>query len=242
MKKPDNQNYVKRMAKLAGKAMHDYDMIKNGDNIAVALSGGKDSFTLLHILSSRRKWIPVDYNIIAVHVNINMPCNTAIDKEYLENICNEMNIQFIIKTLEIPDAERSPCFWCAWNRRKALFDACEENNCSKLALGHHKDDITETLLLNLFYHGEFSTMPAKLDFFKGKLTLIRPIAYLEEHQTRRYTDEFGFNSSTCDQVYADKSKRIMVKNLIKELKKEIPGIKSNLFNSMKKQIKTDYVL
>ncbi len=242
MRQPENKNYIKRMAKLAGKAMHDYSMIKANDKIAVAFSGGKDSFTLLHILNMRRKWIPVDYDIYAVHVRINMPCNSVVDSDYLNQICNELGVTLITKTLQIPQAQRSPCFWCAWNRRKALFRACEELHCNKLALGHHKDDITETLLLNLFYHGEFSTMPPKLDFFQGKLTLIRPIAYLEEQQTTRYAKEHGFVPTTCDMIYADKSKRVMVKKLLSELKKDIPGIKSNLFNSMKKDIKQDYVL
>lgn len=242
MKKPENKNYIKRVTKTAGKAMHDYNMIENKDKILAAFSGGKDSFTMLHILTTRKKWVPVDYEIFPVYVKMNMPCNTKLDEHYIKETCANLGYNLIIKSLKIPEAQKSPCFWCSWNRRKVLFDTCDELGCNKIALGHHKDDITETLLLNLFYHGEFSTMPPKLDFFKGKLKLIRPIAYLEEQQTTRYSIEHGFNASTCDQIYADKSKRVMVKKILSGLKREIPGVKSNLFNSLKKEIKTDYLL
>ena len=235
------KKYEMRIAKLAGKAMHDYNMLSDGDRVAVAVSGGKDSLTMLHVLYTRLKWIPIQYELIPVFVKLNAPCSDDTNIDEIKRICNSMKLDLTIREMELQKAKRSKCFWCAWNRRKELFNVCEEYNCNKLAMGHHKDDIIETFMLNLFYHGEIATMPPKLDFFKGKLTMIRPLAYLEEKMTRRYALEHGFEISTCSNDFSKDSKRVMVKNLIREYKSKVPELKSNLFNSMKKEIKREYL-
>jgi len=237
-----NKNYILRAAKLAGKAMHDYDMIQDKDKILVGLSGGKDSFTLLHILSTRRKWIPVDYELHAVYVKMNAPCGVSHSKTDLKKLCEELNVIFHEKVIEIDAPRTSECFWCSWNKRKTLFNSCEEYGCNKLALGHHKDDIVETYLLNLFYHGQIATMPPKLDFFDGKLTMIRPLAYMEETMSGRYAEEHGFIPVSCSKEFFNTTQRSMVKNLIADLKKSIPKVKSNLFNSLRKEIDREYIL
>ena len=238
----ENKNYILRAAKLAGKAMHDYSMIQDKDKILVGLSGGKDSFTLLHILSARRKWIPVSYDLYAVYVKLNAPCGVSAAKMNLEKLCADLDVHFQEITIEIDEPRKSSCFWCSWNKRKTLFNACQDLGCNKLALGHHKDDIVETFLLNLFYHGQIATMPPKLDFFGGKLTLIRPLVYMEETMTKRYAEEHDFASVSCSREFFDTTKRSMVKNLISNLKHDIPKIKSNLFNSLKKEIDREYIL
>lgn len=235
------RKYETRVAKLAGKAMHDYDMISANDRIAVAVSGGKDSLTMLHILHIRLKWIPINYELIPVFVKLNAPCSEDTNLDEIKRICSEMGLTLIVKEMELKKAKRSQCFWCAWNRRKELFNVCEEYNCNKLAMGHHKDDIIETFILNLFYHGEIATMPPKLDFFKGKLTMIRPLSYVEEKMTKRYAEEHGFKVSACSNDFSKDSKRVMVKNLIRDYKSKVPELKSNLFNSMRKEIKKDYL-
>ena len=181
--------YEKRIAKLAGKAINDYTMIREKDRVLVAVSGGKDSLSLLHILSIRKKWLPIDYNLQAIHVKMNSPCLSESNIQTIQNLCEELKVKLHIREAFVPETEKSKCFFCSWNRRKSFFRACEELDCNILALGHHKDDIIETLLLNLFYHGEISTMPPKLDFFKGALTLVRPLSYIEEYQTKKYAKE-----------------------------------------------------
>jgi tRNA(Ile)-lysidine synthase TilS/MesJ len=234
--------YEKRIAKLTGKAIFDYKMIKENEHVVVALSGGKDSLCLLHILWLRKKWLPVDYKLYGVHIKSNTPCASAVDTSYLKSFCDKTGAEYIERVITPDEAKTSLCFWCSWNRRKELFNLCGELGAAKLALGHHKDDITETLLLNLFYHGEYSTMPPMLSFFDNKIDVIRPLAYVEEHMLKRYALEHDFKTSTCDDTFSKNSKRFYVKELIRELKKDIPSLKSNLFNSMKKEIKKDYIL
>jgi len=173
---------------------------------------------------------------------MNSPCLSESNIQTIQNLCEELKVKLHIREAFVPETEKSKCFFCSWNRRKSFFRACEELDCNILALGHHKDDIIETLLLNLFYHGEISTMPPKLDFFKGALTLVRPLSYIEEYQTKKYAKEHGFLTTSCDSIFNLSSKRLMIKTMIGELRKTNPAIKENLFNSMKKEIKNEYIL
>ena len=127
--------FEKRVCKLAGKAIFDYDMIRDKENVAVALSGGKDSLSLLHILSIRKKWLPIDYNLFAVHVKSNTPCASLVDTSYLKSFCTNLGAEYIERVITPDAAKTSLCFWCSWNRRKELFNVCDEVNATRLALG-----------------------------------------------------------------------------------------------------------
>lgn len=134
------------------------------------------------------------------------------------------------------------CFWCSWNRRKAIFEVAAKYGFNKVALGHHFDDIVETVLLNLFYQGQISAMSPNQELFKGKITIIRPLAYVEERELMRFaklSNDFPHEKCSCPNSIT--SKRAVIENIIKELEKGCPHIKQNIFRSVKR-IKKDYLL
>jgi len=227
--------HLKQVRSDVGKAIRKYDLIENGDRILVGLSGGKDSFVLLEILANRRKYTDINYALIACHVDIvNMPYQTDIG--YLEQFCKDLDVQFINRSLEIEVREnhKSPCFFCSWCRRKELFDLTKSLECNKLALGHHRDDTIETLLLNMVFHGSISALPAKLSMFDGRIHLIRPLIGVSEVDIAKYSTIVGYPQQikTCN--LGENNNRYAIKQLLKEIEKLNKNAKINLYNSMSK--------
>ncbi len=229
------------ISKRVGRAITDYDMLSDGDKILVAVSGGKDSLTLLRILADRRKFVPIKYELLAAHIDLGYPCqHPKILAEYFK----KLGINYHIEKVDILQGKTRKdisCFWCSWNRRKALFETANRFGCSKVALGHHKDDIIETILLNMFFHGEISAMAPKQELFKGKIILIRPLAYVEEDMIVRFAKEADFLHEKCSCPNSITSSRTKITNMIKDMKKACPDIRTNIFRSVKR-IKTDYLL
>jgi len=229
------------ISKSMGKAIMDYGMIVDGDKILVAVSGGKDSLTMLQVLSDRKKFVPIKYDLLAVHVDMGYPCqHPKILAEYFE----KMGIDYHIEKIDILKGKTRKditCFWCSWNRRKALFETAVRLGCTKVALGHHMDDIVETVLLNLFFQGEISAMCPKQELFKGQITIIRPLAYVEEDLIRKFAKGLDFPHHKCACPNSITSKRTKVENIIKDLEKISPDIKKNIFRSVKR-VKHDYLL
>lgn len=216
-----------------GRAIEDYKLIEDKDRILVGISGGKDSMTLLKLLNERKKWAPVQYELIAIYVESDYFCDGKSLKKSLKKFCKDNKIEYVLEKIKIIDKKKDiNCFWCSWNRRKALFLAADRLGCNKVALGHHKDDIIETLLLNLFYQGEFSGMNPRQELFGGKIVIIRPLCYVEEIHTRKFAKEMELPHAVCSCPNADLSKRRMVKKLIAKLEEDCPYIKTNLFKSM----------
>jgi len=217
-----------------GRAIADYKLIEDKDRILVAVSGGKDSMTLLKLLSERKKWAPVQYELIAMHVETDFRCGGCLHTKLLTQLFDDLGIKYHFEKIKVLDKKtrKTSCFWCSWNRRKALFLAADKYGCNKIAMGHHKDDIIETLLLNIFYQGEFAAMNPRQELFEGKLTIIRPLCYVEEDAMRKFAKESGFPKQVCKCPNSDTSKRRMVKRLIAGIEKDCPNIKTNLFNSM----------
>jgi tRNA 2-thiocytidine biosynthesis protein TtcA len=228
------------ISRKVGKAIGDYGLITDGDKIAVAVSGGKDSLTMLRVLNDRKRFVPVKYELIAVHIDMGYPCqHPKILAEYFQ----QQNINYHIEKIDIlkgKSRKEISCFWCAWNRRKALFQTAERFGCAKVALGHHFDDIVETMLLNLFFQGEISAMAPKQPLFDGKITIIRPLAYVEERQIVRFAKGAGFPQHKCACPNSLTSKRQMVTEMLRELEKSCPDVKKNIFRSVKR-IKKDYL-
>jgi tRNA 2-thiocytidine biosynthesis protein TtcA len=227
-----------------GKAIHRYGLIQDGDHILVGVSGGKDSLTLLHLLQERRKRVPIDYELIPVHIDLGFDSERAkILKDFFEAQGLSYHIEFtdIGKRANSPENRENPCFLCSWERRKCIFHLAHRLKCNKIALGHHKDDIIETLLLNIFYSGEISTMLPVQTLFKGKITLIRPLALVEEKKIERFAREMGlpFGPSGCPS--SGKTKRKEVKELIEALERKNRKVKGNIFRSLS-NIKLDYML
>lgn len=224
-----------------GKAIEDYKLVEDKDKILVAVSGGKDSMTLLKLLNERKKWAPVSYELVAMHVETDHRCAGCVHTKKLTQFFEDNNIKYHFEKISVVDKSRkTSCFWCSWNRRKALFLAADRFGCNKVALGHHKDDITETLLLNMLFHGEFAAMNPRQELFGGKLTLIRPLCYVEEENMRKFAKESNFPSQVCRCPNADTSKRRMMKNFIKEVEKSCPHVKTNIFRSISR-VKEGYI-
>jgi tRNA 2-thiocytidine biosynthesis protein TtcA len=227
-----------------GKALHRYDMIADGDRIAVGLSGGKDSLTLMWILNERRRRIPVNYELFAVHID---PGFEESFSDLLESYCSKMAYNIRIEYSDFgllghgSQNRENPCFLCSRLRRKRLFEIANELGCNKLALGHNKDDIIETLFLNICYAGEISTMIPAQSFFQNRLTVIRPLAFADENLIRRFAKEKKFPNFINPCPTARVSKRQEIKKFLKQLYLGNDKIKGNIFRAMS-HVKTDYLL
>jgi len=234
--------WEKEIRSLVGKAIHHYDLIQDGDRILVAVSGGKDSLTLLHHLHERKKRVQTQYELIPVHIDLGFGSERV---EILKDFFKAKGLPYHIEFTDIgrransPENRENPCFLCSWERRKRLFQLAYKLKCNKVALGHHRDDIIETLLLNIFYSGEISTMVPIQTLFKGKITLIRPLALIDEKKIERFAREMDlpFGPSGCP--VSGKTKRKEVKELIETLERKNRKIKGNIFRSLS-NIKLDY--
>lgn len=234
------------LAKKIGRAIGEYKMIQDGDRVLVGVSGGKDSLTLLTILHERKKWLPIDYEILAVHVQTDYKCKNCTHLDTLKKFFEERGYSYVIDNIEIlknPDGTKNEisCFWCSWNRRKSLFKMAEKYKCNKVAFGHHKDDMAQTMLLNLFYHAEISTMAPKVSMFNGELDIIRPLAYVEEKDIVSYSKEQEFPSHLCACPHGQRSQRRQMKDILNNLEKICPHVKNNVIRSMKR-VKKDYLV
>jgi len=240
-KKKTNHKFANGLSKKVGKAMAEYAMLDENDRILVAVSGGKDSFTLLEILKQRQAFVPIPHSLVAVHIDMGYKCiHPKIVEQYFQDKGYEYHIEKIDILKETP-REEITCFWCSWNRRKALFQVADRLGCTKIALGHHKDDIIQTFFLNLIFQGEISAMKPKQELFDGKITLIRPLAYVEEHQTIRFAQERNFPIPHCRCPNAATSKRKAVSEIITQMEKMSPQFKTNIYRSMQR-IKTEYLV
>jgi tRNA 2-thiocytidine biosynthesis protein TtcA len=236
--------WEKEIRSLVGKAIHRYGLIQEGDRILVGVSGGKDSLSLLRLLHERGKRVPVHYELFPVHIDLGFDSSRVeIVKHFLDTQGLPYHIEFTDIGVKANSAENreNPCFLCSWERRKCLFHIANRFKCNKIALGHHKDDIIETLLLNIFYSAEISTMLPLQTLFKGKITLIRPLALLEEKKIERFAREMGlpFGSGGCPS--SGKTKRKVVKDLIESLSKKDRRVKGNIFRALS-NVKLDYTL
>jgi len=227
---------------LTGKAIRRYGMIEEGDRILVGVSGGKDSLTLLTLLYERRERVPVRYDLIPVHVNLGF--GSELERR-LRGFFEERSLTYYIEQTQIgkkahsAENRENPCFLCSWERRKHIFRLAHKLGCNKIALGHHKDDIIETFLLNIFYSAEVSTMLPVQPLFKGKITLIRPLALIEEKKIERFAREKGLPvSSTCCPS-SGRTKRKEIKELLGSLEKGNGKVKGNIFRSLS-NVKLDY--
>lgn len=233
-----------RLRRLFHKACADYGLIADGDHILVGLSGGKDSLALVEMLGRRARIHVPSFRVTALHVcveNIGYRSDTA----WLEAFCRAWGVPFVQRTTrydERPEGrqQKNHCFLCSWYRRKALFDAARELGCNKLALGHHKDDIVETLLMNLIYQGAVATIAPMMQMEKMPLQVIRPLCLIEERDLREYARlrEYPQVPKLCP--YEHDSSRSEVKKLVTQLEQFNPEVRDSLWGAMH-NIKTDYL-
>jgi len=230
----------KRITRLVGKAIGDFGLIRDRDRILVALSGGKDSWTLLHALRYLQRKAPVKYELAAVTID---PGSGSFDCGPLAAwlTCDAIPYQIIQGNIlgvvnENLSAGTNPCSFCARLRRGMLYSYAAREGWNKIALGHHLDDFVETLLLNLFFSGSIKGMSPHLLADDGKNTVIRPLVYVKEEMTRHYARIVGFPILGCSCTYQGLTsyRRRWMKQLLTQLEKEVPEVKSNLLASMKR--------
>lgn len=224
-----------------GKAIGDYKLIEADDKILIGLSGGKDSLSLLSLLKERQRFAPIKFELAAAHILVDFDKDSQKHKEIINKLCKKIGIKCYFKKIRVLDKDKKTnCFWCSWNRRKELFLMAGKLGFNKIALGHHMDDIIETTLLNLFFNGEISTMNPYQELFKGKLTLIRPLCYVEEFNFKGFAKENNLPVIKCNCPVQNDSQRKYIKQLIKTLEKKSPGVKMNIFRSISR-IKKNYI-
>ena len=183
------------------------------------------------------------YHLGAVHIKNNFVKTTEEVSALLSTFCKENSIDYYEREIDITSInkrEKISCFWCSWNRRKAIFLLSKEENYNKIAFGHHLDDIIETQVMNLFFHGEISTMPVKLSMFGGELELIRPLAYIPEKKIIRFVKQFDFDFKGCTCPNQSLSKRKAVREIIEKMYGTNRAVKVNIFRSLR-NIKEGYL-
>ena len=235
----------RHMKKWLEKAIIDYGMIEPGDNILVGLSGGADSYALLDLLDSPMVFAP-KFSFIAVNIDM------GFDQSYkafsaLEKYLSDRHCRYVLEKTDIgllahSDLNRkNPCFLCSRLRRKRIFEIAAAEGCNKIAFAHHRDDVIETLLINIFYGREISTMLPVQRIFSGKMHIIRPLIYLREELVKKYCQERQFPVVANECPTSSTSKRIYVKKLLNDLSKDNKNIRENIFKAMS-HVKTDYLL
>lgn len=212
------------------KALHELSLLEEGEKIAIALSGGKDSLTLLYFLKAILGKGFFDLPLVAVHVNGAYSCGSSVDSNYLQKICDEIEVPLITKTSTI-SKESLKCYSCSRERRKLLFEGAKEAGCSKIAFGHHKDDAVETLLMNLLHKAEFSSMLAKVPMERYRITIIRPLIYVEEKEIVQFAKMHGFWRITCKCPVGQTSQRRKTADILHYLEKDFVNAKENLFQA-----------
>ncbi len=223
---------------LVGKAIADYQMIREGDRVMVCLSGGKDSYTLLDLLMSLQRSAPVNFSLIAVNLDQKQPDFPAhVLPDYLRSLGVDFHIieqdtYSVVKRL-IPEG-RTMCSLCSRMRRGALYRYAAENGITRIALGHHRDDIVETLFLNLFFGGKLKAMAPKLQSDNGGHVVIRPLAYVPEREIERYANARGFPIIPCNLCGSQENlQRANIKKMLADWEREYPGRTEAIFSSLR---------
>jgi tRNA 2-thiocytidine biosynthesis protein TtcA len=245
IKKERNTKLFLHLKKWLEKALLDYKMIQEGDRVLIGVSGGADSLALLDLLDSPMIFAP-GFSFIAV--NIDMGFDPSYQSyEALEKYFQEHNYRYVMEKTDIGNLahsdfnKKNPCFLCSRLRRKRIFEIADVEGCNKIAFAHHKDDIIETLLINMFYGREISTMMPNQKIFGGTLHIIRPLAYLREELVKKYSKERRFPTVKNDCPTSGTSKRAYIKNLLNELERDNKEIRDNIYKAMS-HVKPDYLL
>ncbi len=234
--KIQSEKLFKKICRKMGTTMRDHSMLGEGDRLLVGLSGGKDSMILLQAVAERRDALPFDFVIEAAHIEAR-GVGYQIDREKLTAFCDALKVPLHYQIIE-PDIEKDPsksaCFVCSWHRRKELFNLTKEMHFNKLALGHHRNDATETLLLNMIYHGSISSLPYSLEMFGGRVQLIRPLMDLDERLLIEYADLNTFVNVEKSCPHENTTRRGDIRSLITKVEELHGQGPFNMFKAMDK--------
>ncbi len=231
----------RRLLRAASRAVRDFDLVEEGDRILVAVSGGKDSYTLLHVLMRLRERAPIDFELVAVNLDQGQP---GFPAHVLEAHFRAVGVPYrmvsrdtysVVKRL-VPEG-KTTCPVCSRLRRGILYNTAVELGCTKIALGHHRDDLVETLLLSALYAGALKSMPPRLRSDDGRNVVIRPLCYAAEEDIAAFAAAMRFPIVPCDLCGSQPNlRRRRVKELLAELSREHPAVKGNLLNALGKVV------
>ncbi len=226
---------TQKMLSLMRKGIEQYKMIKDGDKIAVGVSGGKDSVALLTLLANFRRFSPQKFDLVAITIDLNFK-NAPADFTSIEKLCKELDVPFIIEKTDIGEIvfdvrkESNPCALCSKMRKGALYDIAVKNGCNKVAIGHHADDLIDTFMLSLLYEGRLSTFAPKSFLDRTGLVLIRPMIMIEENAVVSYSKDLPVVKSCCP---ANKqTKREYTKKLISTIGQDVKNIREMIFTAL----------
>jgi len=232
------------------KACADYGLIADGDHILVGLSGGKDSLALVELLGQRAQIYKPRFRVTALHVRVKERAYES-DMSYLQSFCDAAQVPLIVRDISLPPSPplregrtpreiNNPCFLCSWYRRKTLFNVAQELGCNKIAFGHHRDDLLETLLMNLIYQGAVATMPPMLQMDKMPIQIIRPLCLIDEADLIAHAQEKGYQKQPHLCPFEHVSSREKVKGLLAQIKALHPEAADTMFAAMT-NVKSDYL-
>lgn len=220
-----------------GKAIKDYHLIEDGDKVLVGLSGGKDSMALLELLAEQSKIFKPRFTVEAVYVRMrNIPYQS--DEDYLTAFAasKDVPIHIVETSFDIQeDKKKTPCFLCSWYRRKKIFETAKTLGCSKLALGHHKDDIMQTAMMNLTFNGRLDTMPPLLKMDKFEMTIIRPLCLVRERDLQKMAKEEGYHQQIKNCPYEHETNRSDLKAIIRQLEEINPEFEYSLLHALERK-------
>lgn len=245
MQTEDVQKLTRRLHNRLGRAIKDFQLLEEGDRVMVCLSGGKDSYTMLALLKELRERAPVNFDLVAFHLDQKQPgYPSGIMADYLaqqdvEFIICEEDTYSVVKEKLAPEA--TPCSLCSRLRRGLIYRHAEASGCNKIALGHHRDDSIETLLLNMFHTGQMQGMPAKYRTDDNRFHVIRPLVYIAEEEIARYAEVAGFPIIPCNLCGSVEGQRKFMKQLLTDLEVNIPHIRHSLLASMQ-NVRTSHLL
>lgn len=217
----------RRIESLCRKALYDFALVQEAPKVAVALSGGKDSLSLLYMLHAIKGRGFPDFDLIAIHVAGEFSCGAGVNQQWLKAICRELQVPFIERQ-STQTLETLECYRCSRERRKLIFNAAKEEGAEVIAFGHHRDDSAQTLLMNLLQKGEFAANLPKVPMHRYGVTIIRPLIYVAEEEIRRFAQEFGFARITCQCPVGQKSKRKEIDKLLTQLDDIYPHARQNI--------------
>ena len=232
------RTFINKIRKKAGKTIYQQRLIEDGDCVLVGVSGGKDSMALVDILASLRKAFPFKFELKVAHIVVRQLVQLA-DAEKIKALCDFHGVEFHKIEVDIDfkrDPSLSPCFKCAWGRRSRLFRLTEELGCNKLAFGHHMDDANETLIMNILFNGEISSLPYSVEMFGGKFYLIRPMLELEDKDLGYYANLLDLKAETRRCPNTKTNRRDYVRKMLNEFYEIHPGLKKNVFRAPQKYI------
>ncbi|MBB65050.1 MAG: tRNA 2-thiocytidine(32) synthetase TtcA [Waddliaceae bacterium] len=224
---PKKSQLGRRLESLVRKALYDFHLAKDCKRMAVALSGGKDSLTLLYLLHAISGYGFPPFELVAIHVSGEFSCGAGIQPEYLSGICESLGVPLVFRE-STQTLDTLECYSCSRERRKLLFDAAKEHGCDRIAFGHHRDDNAQTLLLNLLHKAEFAGNLPMVHMQNYEMTITRPLIYCSESDIRTFSKANGFARILCRCPVGQNSKRKQVDQLMDEMEEFFPNVRTNL--------------